>query len=603
MSKKLIIEEIRRIQEVMFGEAIISEAATGVNKFLDLILAMLKMSKSAEDGKNAVGIQRRLDDFLAQNKFLGNRTKKFPNGKPITKFEDLKNIDHLKAVVTHLSKDVDIIRTIMTAIRADYKTSLLSQGDVGYEIQKFVKTLQGGGDDVVSILHKDFFNEFNKTMKEIDNPDGILKAMFKYVAADFKNAWGMMSNAENVEKTTKILANLEANFLRMTATTIKNIVISPWSLLKWVAAGKMPDKLSKAELFWKVSYRVGKQLLALTAIVTVGEALQTFLQRSNSLLDDEGELYASLPQEAKMLFCLPEADGKAAAQDLWDELQSANPSETNIQNILTQNNQGSKLIANQIAYEFGELASNKGDLSLMDIMNKNMNFYLDQIPSAVNKLTGIPTTSVWYESWTASDIMRVLNNENFPAVNAPMLELSEKMEQLAKKGIEAIAGYAAFRIEMPKSMKGGKQALYSRLGRYMTPKQTAWLQMEMDNVGMTGENASSAAFISALNQMERDDFANQGVTTGFVIMDGVWANGVFKPKDENKIPGISYNCADKKCVKKMDDSGEYQTKAGCQLNCEISTENNEGEIQSQIKALEAEVESMFENLFFGVEQG
>ena len=72
MSKKLIIEEIRRIQEVMFGEAIISEAATGVNKFLDLILAMLKMSKSAEDGKNAVGIQRRLDDFLAQNKFLGN---------------------------------------------------------------------------------------------------------------------------------------------------------------------------------------------------------------------------------------------------------------------------------------------------------------------------------------------------------------------------------------------------------------------------------------------------------------------------------------------------------------------------------------------------
>ena len=74
-------------------------------------------------------------------------------------------------------------------------------------------------------------------------------------------------------------------------------------------------------------------------------------------------------------------------------------------------------------------------------------------------------------------------------------------------------------------------------------------------------------------------------------------------KDENKIPGISYNCADKKCVKKMDDSGEYQTKAGCQLNCEISTENNEGEIQSQIKALEAEVESMFENLFFGVEQG
>ena len=69
----------------MFGEAIISEAATGVNKFLDLILAMLKMSKSAEDGKNAVGIQRRLDDFLAQNKFLGNRTKKFPNGKPNTK--------------------------------------------------------------------------------------------------------------------------------------------------------------------------------------------------------------------------------------------------------------------------------------------------------------------------------------------------------------------------------------------------------------------------------------------------------------------------------------------------------------------------------------
>ena len=598
MSKKLIIEEIRRIQEVMFGKSIISEDVSGgVNKFLDLIIAMLKMSKAAEEGKNATSIQRRLNSFVKTLNATG------PNGGKIVSFQALKDVEDIKAVITYLTKDVDVMRTIMTAIRNDYKTSLLTQGDVGYEIQKFVKTLQGGGDDVVTIVHKDFFNEFNRTMKEIDNPDGILKAMVKYVSADFKNAWGMMSNAENKETTIKILANLEANFLRMTATTIKNIVMSPWTALKWVAAGKIPDKLSKAELFWKVSYRVGKQLLMLGAIVTVGEALQAFLLRSNSLLDDEGELYASLPQEAKMLFCLPEKDGKKAAQDLWDELQRTNPSEENIQNILTQKNQGSKLIANQIAYEFGQLSDNAGDLSLMNIMNKNMSFYLDQIPSAVNKLAGIPTTSDWYESWTASDIMRALNAETFPAVNAPMLELTKKMKQLAKTGIEAIAGYSAFRIEMPKSINGGTQALYSGLGRYMTPKQTAWLQNEMDAVGMTGENASSTAFLSALNQMNRDDFKNQGTTTGFVIMDGVWANGVFKPEDENKIPGISYNCTAKKCVEKMDDSGTYQTKAGCQLDCEISTENNEAEIQSQIKALEAEVESMFENLFFGVEQG
>jgi len=600
MNKKLIIEEIRRIQEVMFGELIISEAATGVNKFMDLILIMLKMSKSAEGGKNAAGIQRRLDDFLAKSNFLGNRTKKFPNGRPITKFENLKNIDHLKAVVSHLTSDVDVIRTIMTAIRTDYKTSLLIQGDVGFVIQKFVKTLQSGGDDVIDILHKDFFNEFNKTMKEINNPDGIIEAMVKYVYADFKHAWGMMSDAENLEKTTKILANMESNFLRMATTTIKNIVVSPWTALKWVAAGRIPDKMSKAQLFWKVFYRVGKQLLMLTAIVTVGEALQSFLQRSNSLLDDEGDLYASLPHEAKMVFCLPEADGKKAAQDLWDELSRTNPSETNIQNTLTQNNEGSKLIANQIAYEFGKLDDNVGDLSLMNIMNKNMSFYLDQIPAAANKIIGISTTSDWYYSWTASDIMRVLNSENFPAVNAPLLDLEGKMQQIAKEGIEAIAGYAGFRIQLPKSINGGKQALYSRLGRFMTPKQSAWLQNEMDAIGMMGENASSQAFLSALNQMNRDDFRNQDTTTGFVIMDGVWENGVFKPEDENKIPGISYNCTAEKCVEKMDDSGEYDTKARCQLECEISNENNEDMIQTEIKALEQQVESMFENMFFGM---
>ena len=377
-------------------------------------------------------------------------------------------------------------------------------------------------------------------------------------------------------------------------------MVSPFKALGWVAAGKVPTDMKTAELFWKVFYRVGKQLLMIAGVVTVGEALQSFLQKSNSLLDDGGELYASLPQEAKEIFCLPEADAKKEAQDLWNELQKANPSETNIQNILTQDNQGSKLIANQIAYEFGNLDSNAGDLSLMTIMNNSMSFYLDQVPSAVNKLVGIKTTSDWYLSWTASDVMRTLNSETFPAVNAPMLGLTDKMKQIAKDGIEAISGYAAFRIKLPKPINGGKQALYSRLGRFLTPSQTAWLQNEMDGVGMVGENASSQIFLDALNTMTQDDFTNQGTTTGFVVVDGVWENGVFSPEDENAIPGTSYNCVGERCDVVNDDSGEYQTKSRCKLECEISEENNEGTIRTEIEALQTEVESMFENMFFGI---
>ena len=606
MTNKLIIEEIRRIQEVMYGYDIITEdAISGANKFMDVILALIKMSKSVDDGKYAAGITERLNKYVISLGKVGRKTKKFPNGTPITDFRKLTQVGDLKLVVKFLTGDVKLQSTILAAIRRDYKTSLMVQGDVGYEIQKFVDTLEDSSLDILKALDTDFVTDYTKLMDDLGNPSGLVESLRKMTAADFKNAWGMMSDAQHKDYTVKYLDTIPDNFKRMIVKDITTLFKSPFAALRWLAtgSGKFGDKVVPLQ----VAYRILKQLLTLTAVVMAGETIEYFFTKSNSLLDDEGALYASLPPEVKEIFCLPETKAIAEAQKLWDELQKTNPSESEITNILTQNGEGSKLIANQIAYFFGVLPDNKGDLSLMKIMDNNMTWYVDKIPSAINQLLHIPTTSEWYTSWTASDVLRALNAETFPAVNAELLELTELMEVEAKKGIEAVAGYAAFRIKLPKPVNGGTQALYSRFGMYVSPKQFMWLQEMMDSKGMIDENSSVPAFISALNKTSKDDYTNQDTGTGLVILDGKWENGVFKVEDENAIPGVSYNCSGGvddgagDCRKVMDETGDYKTQAECMFECETrSTYDNEGEIREEVERLQEEVEAVFENLFFGV---
>ena len=103
---------------------------------------------------------------------------------------------------------------------------------------------------------------------------------------------------------------------------------------------------------------------------------------------------------------------------MWDELQKINPDEGVIYNLLSMDGDGSKLIANQIAYEFGLITP--GDLTLMQIRDKNLTIYFDKVATAIQQ------TFNWQIPWTdgnftSTDIMAKLNSETFPSVDAPLL--------------------------------------------------------------------------------------------------------------------------------------------------------------------------------------
>ena len=163
MDNKKIIQEISRIQEVMYGSALLTEITNPV-KMINVVEALLKFS----DAKVAKQLKTRLNAYV---KGLKATT---PRGRVITDYRELKQIEQLKGVLKFLTGDTDIINSIMPAIKGRYKTEKLFQGDEGYELQKFVDNLSMN-DDITKNLHPDFVSEFNKVMKEINNPAGIIK--------------------------------------------------------------------------------------------------------------------------------------------------------------------------------------------------------------------------------------------------------------------------------------------------------------------------------------------------------------------------------------------------------------------------------------------
>ena len=599
MNKKLLkeINKLKYLNQYHRGKTLTEnkvilkeDVITGVNKFLGFITALLKVGKSV-DPKVVARIETRLKNYVSS---LGRMTKPGKGGKLITDYKLLTQVDDLKAVLKHITGDVDVIATIMPAIRRDYKTTLLFPGDVGYEVTKMVNTLSNADEAVVKALHDDFIDEFNTLMKAINNPDGLIKVIKVQTLADLKNTFGLMTDTQHAEITAKYLDNLPTTWRRAMVSDVKTIAKAPFKFLKWLGVGsaKWGAKGGKFAVLKNIAGRI----LILSAAVWVHEKLTAYITDMDNLLGDDGALFASLPPEVKEIFCLPEADAKASAQIIWDELQKSDVGEDVILNALSQNKLGSKLIANQIAYEFGQLEDNVGDLTLMQIMNANMQFYIDKVPSAFNKVFGIKTDSAWYYSWTAADIMRYLNSETFPAVDAPLLDLKGKMKALAKEGIDEVAKWTLFRIQMPKATDNNKQALYSRLGKWMTFPQLFYLQKTMDLKGFEGEYDSKDGFNDALLKMSRDDFKNQPTGTGFLSLDGEWVNGIFEPADENAIPGESYVCTDKKCIKQMDESGTWKTLMNCMIECEVNEKSNEDEVRKSLDEFTQAIHQTFSDI-------
>jgi len=595
MNKKLLkeINKLKYLNQYDRGKTLTEnkvilkeDAITGINKFLGFITALLKVGKSV-DAKMMTKLNKELK---LKVKSLGALDEA---GNIITDYTKLTQTDDLKAVLKFMTGHTSVIETIMPAIRRDYKTTLLFPGDVGYDITKMVNTLSNADDSVVKALHADFIDEFNIIMKAINNPDGVIKVIVKQTLTDFKNAFGLMTDSQHAEITAKYLDNLPSSWKRAVVADITALVTKPLKWLKWMAVGG-GTFLGKPGKF-AVLKNIVTRVLILSGFVWVHEKLTNYISDMDNLLGDDGALFSSLPPEVKEVFCLPEADAKAAAQIIWDELQKTNPNEDTILNALSQDKLGSKLIANQIAYEFGQLEDNVGDLTLMQIMNANMQFYIDKVPSAFNKVFGIKADSAWYYSWTASDVMRYLNSETFPAVDAPLLDLKGKMKALAKAGIDEVAKWKTFRITMPRPIDSSKQALYSGLGKSMTFPQLAYLQKTMDLKGFEGEYDSKDGFNAALLKLNSDDFKNQG-TVGFKVLDGEWENNMFKPADENAIPGESYTCVNNLCVKQMDDDGTYNTLMRCMVGCEINEEGNETEVRASLDEFTTAISASFADI-------
>ena len=556
MDNKKIIQEISRIQEVMYGSALLTEITNPV-KMINVVEALLKFS----DAKVAKQLKTRLNAYV---KGLKATT---PRGRVITDYRELKQIEQLKGVLKFLTGDTDIINSIMPAIKGRYKTEKLFQGDEGYELQKFVDNLSMN-DDITKNLHPDFVSEFNKVMKEINNPAGIIKTFVTPITklswAELKNTLGIMSNKQYDEIRDKLIPHMGANFTRALMADAKRLIMSPLTALKWFGKGLIPKPgTSKLQMIGNVL----KRLLIISGVVVFAEAIRQAFNSMDSLLNDGGSLWASLPPKVKEVFGIPQEEARAKAQEVLNELNNANPDEGKIKDILSLNGQGSKLIANQIAYEFDRIT--KGDLTLMQVLDENLTMHFDKIATAWQLTTGVPIPFT-DETFTSSDIMKYLNSKDFPAANAPILNLDGKLEEIAKLGIAEVASYSTFRVQVPKPISNDTAAIFSNKGKYMTPDQLQYLTKVFDLNNLDGWG-STKKFIQALSQLNKDDFKNQESDDKFIAVDGNWENGVFNADNNDDVEG----------------------------NEEIKQHNNEEDIRQSMKDLYKASQEMFNTRFFG----
>jgi hypothetical protein len=166
--------------------------------------------------------------------------------------------------------------------------------------------------------------------------------------------------------------------------------------------------------------------------------------------------------------------------------------------------------------------------------------------------------------------MKYLNSKDFPAVNAPILNLDGKLEEIAKLGIAEVASYSTFRVQVPKPISNETAAIFSNKGKYMTPDQLQYLTKVFDINNLDGWGGSKE-FIQALSQLNKDDFKNQESDDKFIVVDGNWENGVFNSDNNDDVEG----------------------------NEEINQENNESEIRQSMTDLYNASQEMFNTKFFG----
>ena len=405
MDKKLI-QEVNRIHEVMYGaKNLIMENIKGLAAFYDVLENMLlAASKSSRINKKYPG----LGDEL---KVAMNQVDEMVAAQPGPK-RSMNDFDTMKkAILIYTNNDL-LTKGLGEYLKVFYKPTL-TKSDAGFETINFVNAIKADP-KLKGAVHPEFFDEITDVIKNIES--GTVRKVIKTQTYNrLKTALRLQSKADLV----KALDELPPFWTAVRFSLVNKI----GRVLKVLKTGAWYAFLAGG--FKGFAYR----LVALAAIYYIIQSLKDEIDDTESLLADKGEYWNSLPPEIKQLFTLPEAEAKEKAELLFGYLQETNVPETKIENLLSLNGEGSKLIVNQIAYYFENIDDKNqvyGNRDLMDIMDERMSMGLDKGLSGLQDYLGMD-----YGNFTASDVVKTL--DNLPDVEARYLNLPQVLKEIAEE--------------------------------------------------------------------------------------------------------------------------------------------------------------------------
>ena len=504
MDKKLI-QEVNRIHEVMYGtKNLIMENIKGLAAFYDVLERMIvAASKSSRINKKYPGLVDELK--VAMNQVDEMVAAQPGNKRSINDFDTMK-----KAILIYTNNDL-LTKGLGEYLKVFYKPTL-TKSDAGYETLNFVKAIKNDA-KLKGAVHPEFFDEITDVIKNIES--GTVRKVIKTQTYNrLKTALKLQSKADLV----KALDELPPFFTAVRFSLVNKIgrvlkVLKSGAWYAFAAGG-----------FKGFTYR----LVALAAIYYIIQRLKDEIDDTESLLADKGEYWNSLPPEVKQLFTLPEAEAREKAELLFEYLQQSFVPENKIENLLSLDGKGSKLIVNQIAYYFENIDDKNqvyGNRDLMDIMNERMSMGMDKGLSGAQDYLGMD-----YGNFTAADVVKTL--DNLPDVEAQYLELPKVLKEIAEEGMDEIGQLSTYRVTYPLAIQNGDYGIYSKYGKIMTPKQSIILGDKLEQRGID-YYSSYDAFYDGLKGLSVNDFSEDN---GFIILNGsLNSSNEFVPRDKDEV--------------------------------------------------------------------
>lgn len=504
MDKKLI-QEVSRIREVMFGSKnLIMEQVKGLAAFYDILNNLMRAaSKSSRISKKYPGLTEEINIVL---KTIDDMVAAQPGTK-----RTMNDYDTMKKAIKIYTKNDLLTKGIGEYLKIFYKPTL-TKSDAGFETLSFVKAIKNDA-KLQGLVHPEFLDDITGVIKNLESGT-VRKVITTKTIGRVKTALKLQSKAD----LAKAIDDLPP-FWSAVRFSIKNKMSRIFKIIKsgawytFVAGG-----------FKGFLYRLG----TLAIIYYIIKQLKDEIDDTESLLTDKGEYWNSLPPEVKQYFTLPEAEAKEKAQSLFDELKKKNPDEGDIENILSLNGKGSKLIVNQIAYYFEQIDEKNqvfGNRDLMDIMDERMSMGMDKGLSGLQDYLGMDGFN-----FTASDVVKTL--DNLPDVEASYLKLNTILKEIAEEGMEEIGQISSYRVTYPLAIQNGDYGIYSKFGKIMTPKQTIVLGDKLEQKGID-YYSSYEAFYDGLKGLAVNDFSEDD---GFIILNGsLDDSNEFVPRDEDAV--------------------------------------------------------------------